>query len=105
MGVLRLIGEADAGKVQYYYRKEGEYSENRRFQKFYLLSAAGAAAMAAYPVAMGVRVTVEMLRNGAVLMENYPKYVIPYPPITVALLLGVLLMPGFQRFSKKAAFF
>ena len=90
MGVLRLIGEADAGKVQYYYRKEGEYS---------------AAAMAAYPVAMGVRVTVEMLRNGAVLMENYPKYVIPYPPITVALLLGVLLMPGFQRFSKKAAFF
>lgn len=78
--------------------------KNRKYQKFYLLSAAGVAAAAAYPVAMGVRVTVEMLRNGAVLMENYPKYVIPYAPIAIALLFGVLLMPVFQKLSNKRGF-
>jgi hypothetical protein len=36
--------------------------------------------------------------------ENYPKYIIPYTPISVAIIIGVFLMPLFIRFFKKFAF-
>jgi len=36
--------------------------------------------------------------------ENYPKYIIPYTPISVAIIVGVLLMPLFIRLFKKYAF-
>lgn len=74
------------------------------FQKYYIFSLTGIILASSYPIYMGVRVVGEMLRNGAVLLEDYPKYVIPYTPIAIALILGVLLMPAFQRLSEKLDF-
>lgn len=73
----------------------------KKYRIFYLLSLLGVLAASFYPIYMGVRVVGEMLRNGAVPLESYPKYVIPYTPIAIALFMGVLLLPAFQRMTKK----
>lgn len=73
----------------------------KKYRNFYLFSLLGVLAASFYPIYMGVRVVGEMLQNGAVPLESYPKYVIPYTPIAIALILGVILLPVFQRISKK----
>lgn len=73
-------------------------------RRFYFFSLAAVMAVSAYPIYMGARVVGEMLRNGAVPLESYPKYVIPYTPIAIALIFGVLLLPVFQRLSEKLSF-
>lgn len=56
-----------------------------------------------YPLYMGARVIGDMIRDGKVLKENYPKYVIPYTPIAYAIILGVLLMPLIIKLMKEFA--
>lgn len=90
-------------------RREGVLSvvgamSEKNSRRFYIFSLAAVVAISGYPIYMGVRVVGEMLRNGAVPLESYPKYVIPYAPIAVALILGVLLLPVFQRLSEKLGF-
>ena len=46
-----------------------------------------------YPIWMGVKVVSDMIRFGTVYAENYPKYIIPYTPIALAVIIGVALMP------------
>ena len=75
----------------------------KRFTRFWLLSLVAVLAASFYPLMMGVRVISDMLRDGTVLKENYPKYVIPYTPIAVAVILGVLLLPLFVRLLKRFA--
>lgn len=75
----------------------------KRFTRFWLLSLVAVLAASFYPLLMGVRVISDMLRDGTVLKENYPKYVIPYTPIAVAVILGVLLLPLFVRLLKRFA--
>ena len=62
------------------------------YKKYYLFTLIGVLIASFYPLYMGVKVAVDMITNGTVLQENYPKYIIPYTPIAVAILLGVLLM-------------
>ncbi len=45
-----------------------------------------------------------MVTNGTVMKDDYPKYIIPYTPICLALLIGVLWMPLFIKLLKKYAF-
>lgn len=73
----------------------------KKYRKFYLFSLLGVLAASFYPIYMGIRVAAEMMKNGAVPLESYPKYVIPYTPIAAALIFGVLLLPVFQKISKK----
>lgn len=73
----------------------------KKYRKFYLLSLLGVLAASFYPIYMGVRVVGEMLQNGAVPLESYPKYVIPYTPIAISVIMGVLLLPIFQKLSEK----
>lgn len=73
----------------------------KKYRVFYFLSLLGVVAASFYPILMGVRVISETLKNGAVPLESYPKYVIPYTPIAIAVILGVALIPLFQRLSKK----
>ena len=75
-----------------------------RFWRFYLISLAGVAAASFYPVYMAVQTIGEMARNGAVKLENYPKYIIPYAPIAMAVILGVLLIPVFQKLTGRRQF-
>ena len=62
------------------------------YKKYYLFTLIVVLIASFYPLYMGVKVAVDMITNGTVLQENYPKYIIPYTPIAVAILLGVLLM-------------
>lgn len=71
--------------------------EKKKWKKFYIYSLVGIMAVSSYPIYMGVRVVGEMLQNGSIPLESYPKYVIPYTPIAIALILGVLMIPFFQR--------
>ncbi|MBD5129840.1 MAG: hypothetical protein HDT43_07945 [Ruminococcaceae bacterium] len=73
----------------------------KKYRKFYLFSLLGVIAASFYPIYMGIRVAAEMVKNGAVPIESYPKYVIPYTPIATTLIFGVLLLPVFQKISKK----
>lgn len=77
---------------------------NKYYWRFYLFSLMVAAAGAFYPICMGIRVVEDMFRYGAVPVERYPKYVIPYTPISIAVILGVLLIPVFQKISKRLDF-
>ena len=74
-----------------------------KLTRFWLFSLAAVLAASFYPLRMGVRVVSDMLRDGTVLKENYPKYIIPYTPIALAVILGVLLMPVFVRLLKRFA--
>ena len=77
--------------------------ENKRFYRFWLLACLGVLLASWYPLSMGVRVVTDMLVDGVVLKENYPKYIIPYTPISLAVLAGVLLMPLWFRLCRKLA--
>lgn len=74
---------------------------NKKLEKYYLLSAVGILAASAYPLYMGVRVVSDMITSGTVMKEDYPKYIIPYTPISLALVVGVWLMPLLLKYIKK----
>ena len=78
---------------------------NKQFNKFYLLSCIGVLIASYYPLSMGVRVVTDMIADGTVMKENYPKYIIPYTPISLAVLVGVLLMPLWIKLFKRFALF
>ena len=78
--------------------------KSKQFNRYYLFSCLGVLIATYYPLSMGVRVITDMLVNGTVMKENYPKYIIPYTPISLAVIIGVLFMPLFIRFFKKYAF-
>ena len=77
--------------------------ENKKFKKYYLLSILGVLLASCYPIYMGITVIVNMIRYGTVYAENYPKYIIPYTPIALALLVGVALIPVAIKYFKKYA--
>ena len=77
--------------------------KSKSFNRYYLFSCLGILLASYYPLSMGVRVVTDMLVNGTVMKENYPKYIIPYTPISVAVVIGVLLMPLLIKLFKKYA--
>ena len=77
--------------------------ENKTFRKYYLFSLLGVLLASCYPIYMGISVIVDMIRYGAVYAENYPKYIIPYTPIALALLVCVALIPVALKYFKKHA--
>lgn len=77
--------------------------ENKKFKNYYLLSLLGVLFTSCYPIYMGITVIVDMIRYGTVYAENYPKYIIPYTPIALALLVGVALIPVAIKYFKKYA--
>jgi hypothetical protein len=56
---------------------------------------------------MGIVTLVSFFQNGSIASEDYRKYIIPYTPVSVALIITILLMPViikvFKRFSMLAA--
>lgn len=75
------------------------------FRNFYLFSVLGVLLASAYPLYMGISVVSDMIRFGTVYAENYPKYIIPYTPLALSLIVGVVLMPAAMKYAKKYAFF
>lgn len=77
--------------------------ENKTFRKYYLFSLLGVLLASCYPIYMGISVIVDMIRYGTVYAENYPKYIIPYTPIALALLVCVALIPVALKYFEKYA--
>lgn len=77
--------------------------KNKKFAEFYILSLIGVLIACFYPLYMGFRVISDMIEFGTVFAETYPKYIIPYTPISIALIAGVILMPIFYRYAKRYA--
>ncbi len=75
----------------------------KQFYRYYLFACLGVLLASYYPLSMGVRVITDMIADGMVLKENYPKYIIPYTPISVAVLMGVLLLPLCMKLLKRYA--
>lgn len=75
----------------------------KSFVLFWALAVIGTVALCWYPLSMGVRVLSDMIANGTVRSEDYPKYVIPYTPISLAVIAGVILLPAAQRYLKRFA--
>jgi hypothetical protein len=74
---------------------------NRKYSIYCLSAMAGVAAMCSYPIYMGIKVVARMMTTGAIPYKEYPKYVIPYTPIGLSLIVGVLLIPLLQKIFKK----
>ena len=77
--------------------------ENKAFRNYYLFSILGVLLASCYPIYMGISVMVDMIRYGTVYAEHYPKYIIPYTPIAISLLVGVALIPIATKYFKKYA--
>jgi len=75
----------------------------KAFRKYWILSLSGVLLASCYPIYMGISVLAEMLRFGTVAAERYPKYIIPYTPLALALLAGVALIPVMMKYGKKYA--
>lgn len=75
--------------------------KNRRFLKYYVFALSLTLALCAYPLFMGIKAAYRSAKLGAVPVEEYPKYVIPYAPIGISVLIFVLLMPFFLRLVRK----
>lgn len=75
----------------------------KTFKKYWLCTLAGVLAASLYPLYMGTRVIFDMITYGSVLKENYPKYIIPYTPISLAVITAVIFMPYFMNHAKKFA--
>ena len=67
--------------------------KNKVLNRYYLCSLAGVLIASFYPIWMGIKVVSDMIRHGTVYAEDYPKYIIPYTPIALAVIIGVALMP------------
>jgi hypothetical protein len=77
--------------------------KNKTFAKYWLSSVLGVFIASIYPLYMGVRVLSDMIKDGTVQAENYPKYIIPYTPISIAVIFGVLLIPVLHKVVRKYA--
>lgn len=77
--------------------------KSERLSRYCLLACIGVFAASLYPLFMGASVVRDMLADGTVQKENYPKYIIPYTPIAAALIVGVLLMPLLIRLLRRFA--
>ena len=77
--------------------------KNKTFRWFYALSMLGVLIASAWPLCMGVRVVRDMIVQGTVMGEDYPKYIIPYLPVALAVIIGVALMPLLIGYCRKYA--
>lgn len=75
----------------------------KHFNRYYLLASLGVLLASYYPLSMGVRVITDMIVDKTVLKENYPKYIIPYTPICISVLIGMLILPLCIKLFKRFA--
>lgn len=75
----------------------------KKLTKYWLMTLAGTLGVSVYPIYMGFRVIYDMMTQGAVMEENFPKYIIPYAPIAIAVVAAAALMPLFLKYAGKAA--
>lgn len=80
-------------------------NRQKTFRKYWLFALLGTLAVSGYPIYMGVKVLCNMALYGHVPEENYPKYIIPYTPVTIAVIVAVCLMPLLCKKLKQYSLF
>lgn len=73
------------------------------YKKFYLLYVLGAIFISFYPIYMLAKVITEFMSQGSIDIFNYPKYIIPYSPIAIAVIFSISLIPLAIKLFKKYA--
>lgn len=81
-----------------------EIEINKKFKKYCIFSFFAVLIISFYPLYMGITVIIDMIRNGSVEAGDYPKYIIPYTPVSISVILGVALMSLFLKKIKKLGF-
>lgn len=76
-------------------------NQQTKFNIYWLFALLGTFAVSGYPIYMGIKVLCNMAMYGFVAEEKYPKYVIPYTPVAIAVLVAVCLMPVLMKKLKK----
>ena len=71
------------------------------FKKYWYLILCGTFIVSCYPLYMGFSVVYDMIAKGTVFQEDYPKYIIPYTPISLAVIVAVILIPFCFRYAKR----
>lgn len=71
------------------------------YKKYWIFALIGTLLISIYPLYMGFKVIYDMNTLGTVLEENFPKYIIPYTPIAIAVIVGVAVMPLLFKYVKK----
>ncbi len=77
--------------------------KDKRFTLYYALSLIGVLLASLWPLIRGGQIIRDMIVDGTVMVAKYPKYIIPYLPIALAVILGVALMPLILRSCKRWA--
>lgn len=77
--------------------------KNKAFYRFYWFSLCSILMASFYPLLMGVRVVRDMIVQGTVMGKDYPKYIIPYLPLALGVIVGVAIMPLLFRMVRKYA--
>lgn len=75
------------------------------YRRFYLLLLIGLVIVSAYPIYMGGTAVKDMVTIGYLPYDSYPKYLIPYVPISITVIFGVLIMPLIHKFAKKKDYY
>ncbi len=82
-------------------KKEEQKMKNIRI--YWIFTLIGTLLISFYPFLMGYRVLKDMATQGTVFKEDFPKYIIPYTPIAIAVMVAVILMPLIIKMSRKFA--
>lgn len=83
--------------------KEQDGKKQKKFRLYWWLALAGTFAVSAYPIYMGIKVLRNMAMYGFVPQRNYPKYIIPYTPVAIGVIVAVCLMPVLMKKLKRYA--
>lgn len=76
-----------------------------KYKNFYLLSMLAIVLVSVYPVYMGVITLGIYLQNGYIAVADYQKYIIPYTPICISLIVSTALMPLIFKLFKRYTLF
>lgn len=74
----------------------------KELRRCWLISLLVVLALSVYPLLMGMKILLSVLVSGSISTADYPKYVIPYTPISLAAIAGVAVMPWFVRRMRRA---
>ncbi|HYF82319.1 MAG TPA: hypothetical protein VEB00_04740 [Clostridia bacterium] len=72
-----------------------------KYKNFYLLSLLAIILVSVYPIYMGVVTLGSYLQNGSIDVADYKKYIIPYTPICISLIISTALMPLIFKLFKR----
>jgi len=72
-----------------------------KYKIFYISSLFVILLLSVYPIYMGIKILTQYFQKGFVSPDAYPKYIIPYTPISIALIVCAALLPLIYRLSRR----